>query len=72
MMTKNYNCLGLQCEVKTNDCWVSFQFDFSYWFDRSFKNEREVQTSVIQYTKRILKKRDQTVYHSVYQTNDNN
>ena len=32
------NCLRLQCEVKTNDHWVSFlgyHFNFSYWLDSS-------------------------------------
>ena len=43
------NCLRLQCEVKTNDYWVSFlgyHFNFSYWLNYSKDKEREIQTSV--------------------------
>ena len=38
MMIEEDNCLRLQCEVKTNDHWVSFlgyHFNFSYWLDSS-------------------------------------
>ena len=49
MIIERDNCLRLQCEVKTNDNWVSFlgyHFNFSYWLDYSKEKEREIQTSV--------------------------
>ena len=45
------NCLRLQCEVKTNDHWVSFlgyHFNFSYWLDSSLgKREGNSNFSIL-------------------------
>ena len=63
------NCLRLLCEVKTDDHWVSFlgyHFNFSYWLDYSYKKRGKFKLQYIQYTERILKESDQSVYHSVY------
>ena len=49
MEVEKDNCLRLQCEVKTNDHWVSFlgyRFNFSYWLDYRKEKVKEIQTSV--------------------------